>query len=213
MKMVWVSVWPLLNLYSKVSALVWRSFARNFLTNWVRSEINISEEFILIIIFEFLILVKRRFRYLNQLRHVVQASAALQFHFCMRLLRRLGDWNYHWRKFGNQRMDLCRCRWNVYLYSFMWYGNFIELGVFNIYFIGVPFYIKIPEMHEAGEEIEQAHFKRLKISQVGDTVPMNLEKLTFLYKLKVMFIQNIGMIIGFALMFIMSRYGQYIQFE
>ena len=68
-------------------------------------------------------------------------------------------------------------------------------------------------MHEAGDEIEQAHVRRLKRRQVGDTVPVNLEKLTFLYKLKVMFIQNIGIIIGFGLMLIMARYGQHIQFE
>jgi hypothetical protein len=69
----------------------------------------------------------------------------------------------------------------------------------------------MPELAEIGDELEKSHFKALEnADETGG--PRDLDRQRLFFKLKILFIQNVGILMGFVVMFLLAIYSKYINF-
>jgi hypothetical protein len=91
-------------------------------------------------------------------------------------------------------MDLCFSWWNVCLYRTCRYGREKYVNIL----LKFLFYIKVPELVSMGDEIEKDYF-------------LSKRSVTIFFKLKILLCQNSGVILGVAIMFLLGKYGTYLE--
>jgi hypothetical protein len=69
----------------------------------------------------------------------------------------------------------------------------------------------MPELTEIGEELEKSHF-RAKEKNGESNDADNIDRQRSFFKLKILFLQNLGIISGFSIMLVMAIYSKRIHF-
>ena len=135
------------------------------------------------------------------------------------------SWNRPWRQPEGQYMDLLDSRWNVLVHSPVRYGKFFlkQLKVISILLnscFGLASF-QIPELNELGDEIERDFHANANLNKTNDeertlsnpSTSKPQEPFDLGLKLKILVIQNIGIITGFSFMLIMAIYSGEISLE